>query len=120
MFNFVHTHLKHLNLWIEWLGNLDILIRVLSDITLNIVYKPVYVFKFVCSEPIYSSKHSSVQARLNLHRHKLLKQQFAGVRNLNLANVRGRVTPSAMIAEFLKIGFAEETAQVADMYSVAV
>ena len=79
MFNFVHTHLKHLNLWIEWLVNLDILIRVLSDITLNIVYKPVYVFKFVCSEPIYSSKHSSVQARLNLHRHKLLKQQFAGV-----------------------------------------
>ena len=67
-----------------------------------------------------SSDHGSVQARLDLHRHELLKKKLTSVRNLNLADVFGRVTPSAMVLEFEKVSLAEETASVAHMHSVAV
>ena len=61
-----------------------------------------------------------MQPWLNLHGHQLLEEEFAGVGDLDLADVFCRIAPSAEILAFEKVRFAEETTSVADVHSVAV
>ena len=62
-----------------------------------------------------------MQSRLDLHRHELLKQQFASVGDLDLADVLCRVlAASAVVLELKQVSLAEETASVAHMHAVAV
>ena len=61
-----------------------------------------------------------MQSRLNLHRHQLLQQQRARIRDLDLADVLCRVAPAAVVFEFEKICLAEKTALIAHVHSIAV
>ena len=49
-----------------------------------------------------------------------MQQQFAGVWDLNLANVFGGVTPATVVLELKQIGFAEKSASIADVDTVAI
>ena len=68
----------------------------------------------------HSSEHGRVQPRLDLHRHQLLQEQFASVRDLDLADVLCGVASAAVVPELEKIGLAEEAAPVADVDPVTV
>ena len=61
-----------------------------------------------------------MESWLNHHCHQLLQQQFAGVWDLNLANVFGGVTPATVVLELKQIGFAEESASIAYVDTVAI
>ena len=65
-------------------------------------------------------QHRRVEARLDLHGHKLLEEEFACVGNLHLANAFTRFTEPAVILGLTEIGFAEETALPAYMHTIAV
>jgi len=46
-----------------------------------------------------SAQHGCVQPRLDLHGHQFLEQQLAGVGDLDLTDVLGRVTAAAVVLE---------------------
>ena len=67
-----------------------------------------------------SSKHLAVQLWLKLHCHEFLQEEFACVRDLNLADVFSWVASFTVIFELVKIGLTEKTAFLAHMDPVAI
>jgi hypothetical protein len=61
-----------------------------------------------------------VKARLHLHGHELLQEQFAGVRHVNLIYVLARVADTAVVFELFKVGFTEETTDRTDVDTVMI
>ena len=61
-----------------------------------------------------------MQSWLDLHSHELLEQEFAGVRYLDLADVLGRIAPSAVVLALEQVRLAEQATGVANMHSVAI
>ncbi len=62
----------------------------------------------------------NTDARGDLKRHKLLHEQLAGVRNLDLRDVRGVLAVVAFESLLRKVANAHATALLADMNAVVV
>lgn len=61
-----------------------------------------------------------MEARLDLHSHQLLKQEFASVRDLDLADLLLRIATSAVVLQLFEVGFAEKTTLLTNVDTVRV
>mmetsp|Transcript_11227 Transcript_11227/g.69338 ORF Transcript_11227/g.69338 Transcript_11227/m.69338 type:complete len:144 (-) Transcript_11227:3395-3826(-) len=59
-------------------------------------------------------------ARSNLHRHQLLKQQFAGIRQVDLHDICLVATGAALVRALLQVGDRNEPAPLADMDAIRI
>lgn len=98
--------------------------RYLARTDLLLIRHCLFIFGGPCDRPsdtACSPEHRGVQSWLDLHRHQLLQEELAGVRDLHLADVFSRVlATTAMVLKLEQVRFTEESTSVADVHSVAI